>query len=288
MLGVPGYFSQLLFVLGSLALMMIFAAVARAHPAKYIVFMALGALALLIGNVLWLAGRPLYSVVAWWSLFLIHKIAGERLELGRLRQLPARVEHCFTALVVLLLVGTGVSLAMPDLGTRTAGVGTLALACWLLQYDIARRTIRKAGLTRYIAVCLLSGYVWLGLGGLAAVVYGFTPAGPIYDAMLHTIFIGFTFSMIFGHAPIIVPAVLGIQMRFSRAFYAHLALLHLSLAFRILGDLAGFGSIRRWGGLLNAVTLVTFLLVTVWFVLRGRANGGAPQASTSIVHESAR
>jgi hypothetical protein len=33
--------------------------------------------------------------------------------------------------------------------------------------------------------------------------------------MRHTIFLGFVFSMSFGHAPVIIPAVLGINSPFS-------------------------------------------------------------------------
>jgi hypothetical protein len=33
----------------------------------------------------------------------------------------------------------------------------------LATFDIARRTVRQSGVTRFIAVCLLSGYVWLGV-----------------------------------------------------------------------------------------------------------------------------
>ncbi len=283
-LGVPGRLGPLLFVLGSLVLAFVFVVVLRIHAGKHSVCMAAGTLALLVGNLLWMIGRPFSLVVFWWSLFLVLTIAGERLELGRLRQLPANIEYRFMALAALLVVGTGATLAAPDLGTRIAGAGALGLAGWLLQYDIARRTIRKGGLTRYIAVCLLSGYGWLGLNGLTAIIYGFTPAGPIYDAMLHMAFVGFTFAMIFGHAPIILPAVLGLSLRFSRAFYVHLALLHLSLALRVAGDLAGIGALRRWGGVLNAVTLLMFLLITVWAAISARAGRNSRECSPSVVH----
>jgi hypothetical protein len=284
MSGVPGRLGPLLFVLGSLVLTLVVVAVLRIHVGKHSVCMAVGALALLVGNLLWLIGQPFYIVVFWWLLFLILTISGERLELGRLRQLPAGVEYRFMALAALLLVGTATTLAAPDLGTRIAGAGALGLAGWLLQYDIARRTIRKGGLTRYIAVCLLSGYAWLGLSGLTAITYGFTPAGPIYDAMLHMAFVGFTFAMIFGHAPIIIPAVLGIALRFSRAFYMHLALLHLSLALRVAGDLAGVGALRRWGGLLNAITLLVFLVITTWAAVAARAGRDSRECSPSVAH----
>lgn len=79
----------------------------------------------------------------------------------------------------------------------------------------------------------------------------------------------------FGHAPIILPAVLGIALRFSRAFYIHLALLHLSLALRVAGDLAEVGALRRWGGLLNAVALLVFLLIAAWAAISARKHTSA-------------
>ncbi len=83
-------------------------------------------------------------------------------------------------------------------------------------------------------------------------------AGPWYDAMLHAVFVGFVMSMIFGHAPVIFPAVLGGSVRFGRLFYAPLALLHASLALRVAGDL-GASPLRAWGGLLNMAAIVLFL-----------------------------
>jgi hypothetical protein len=98
---------------------------------------------------------------------------------------------------------------------RAAGQpGYAALALWLLAFDIARRTVRKSGLTRYIAVALLAGYFWLGVAGLLGLRFGGETAGLHYDAFLHSIFVGFVFSMIFAHAPIILPAVTGLPLTF--------------------------------------------------------------------------
>jgi hypothetical protein len=82
--------------------------------------------------------------------------------------------------------------------------------------------------------------------------------------MLHAVFLGFIFSMIFGHAPIIFPAVLGLPVQFKPVFYVHLVLLHLSLIIRLAGDLLGFGPGRLWGGLLNGVALLLFLANTAY------------------------
>jgi hypothetical protein len=70
--------------------------------------------------------------------------------------------------------------------------------------------------------------------------------------------------MIFGHAPIIFPAVLGLPIAFHSAFYVHLVLLHLSLALRVSGDLLLWWPARQWGGLLNVVVVLLFLANTAY------------------------
>ncbi|MCC7352870.1 MAG: hypothetical protein IT330_03860 [Anaerolineae bacterium] len=257
--GLPGTIGPLLITFGSLGLVAVFAVIVRRQPALYTMTMEIGAIAWLVGNGLWLAGRPLYSVVLWWAGFLVLTIAGERLELSRLLHLSRWSQIAFLVIVGVFLAGLVVAIPALAVGMRLAGAGMVALALWLLRHDIARRTVRQTGLTRFIAVSLLAGYVWLGIGGLLGLFFGEVVAGPRYDAVLHSIFLGFVFSMIFGHAPIIFPAVLGTKVAFRSAFYVHLALLHLSLLLRIAGDLASWVPGRQWGGLLNVVALLLFL-----------------------------
>ena len=52
------------------------------------------------------------------------------------------------------------------------------------RHDVARRTVRQSGLTRFTAVCLLSGYFWLAVSGVLAVYFGTVLAGAAYDAIL--------------------------------------------------------------------------------------------------------
>lgn len=260
MTGLPG---PLLITLGSLMLVVVFGLILRLQLAPFTVTMALGALLWLVGNLLWLFGWPVYQIVLWWLGFLTLTIAGERLELNRVLRLSGKVQQLFQLAVAIFLVGLAVTLFHLDSGMRLAGVGLVALAGWLLRYDIARYTVRKTGLTRFIALCLLTGYVWLGLGGLLALFYGGVTAGLAYDASLHTVFLGFVMAMIFGHAPIIFPAVLGKPMNFSSLFYSHLALLHLSLLLRVGGDLMIWLPARQWGGLLNVVAILVFMANTV-------------------------
>jgi hypothetical protein len=281
-LGVGGRIGPLLITLGSLVLLAIFGIIVRRHFALYTVTMGLGALAWLIGNALWLFGWPVHRVVLWWAGFLVLTIAGERLELARILRPSKASRVAFLVVTGLFLAGLvlntveGLVVANVgfDLGTRLAGLGMIGLALWLLRHDVARHTVRKTGLTRFIAVCLLVGYVWLAAGGLMSLAFGGVPAGPRYDAWLHAIFLGFVLSMIFGHAPIVFPAVLGVPLAYDPTFYFPLILLQLSLVLRIGGDLSGWWTGRQLGGLLNAVAILLFLVNTVR-VVRGAASSNA-------------
>ena len=265
-IGAPGLPGPLFMTLGSLGLVLVFGLILRLHLAFFTMTMALGAALWLVGNSLWLLGWPIPTIVGWWSGFLILTIAGERLELGRVLRPPRRAQRPFGGAIGLLLMGLVVTLFDLTLGSRLAGAGMIALALWLWRYDVARHTVRKTGLTRFIAICLLSGYIWLGAGGLLNLLYGGVTAGPYYDAIQHAIFIGFVMAMIFGHAPIIFPAILGRPLTFKPLFYSHLSLLHLSLLLRLGGDLAAWLPGRQWGGLLNAAAILLFLANTVWAI----------------------
>jgi hypothetical protein len=270
-LALPGPIGPTLVTLGAVLLVLIFVAIMRHQPALFTAVMLCGALIWLIGNLLWLSGRPIAAVVPWWAGFLVLTIAGERLELGRLRQLPMVAISAFLLIVVWLCSGLLATLLSLDLGARIVGGSLVALALWLLRYDIARRTIRRSGVTRFIAVCMLSGYGWLGVSGALGIMFGGVLAGLGYDALLHALFLGFVFAMIFGHAPIILPAVLRIPVTFTGSFYAPLVLLHVSLTLRVLGDLLVWPQTRRWGGLLNVLVLLAFFANMVWVIRRSKA-----------------
>jgi hypothetical protein len=259
-------------------LVFIFIHIVRRHLAVYTVTMTLGALVWLAGNLLWLGGRPIYQVVLWWAGFLILTIAGERLELGRLLSLSGWVLRAFMLIVGLFLVGLVASLWLPDLGTRLAGLSMVALAIWLFRYDIARKTVRVPGLPRYTAICLLLGYFWLLVAGILILVFGQLVAGLQYDAYLHAVFLGFVFSMLFAHAPIIFPAVLGNPVVYSPFFYVFLFLLQVSLAARVLADLGGFWQFRLWAGALNAIALTLFIGTMMFMVVKGRMGEGVSSA----------
>ncbi len=266
--GLPDPAGALGVTLGSAGLVVIFGLLVGRHPALHTITLWLGALSWLGGNLLWLAGQSLLRVVPWWMAFLVLTIVGERLELARLLRLSRGGYSVYSAAAGTLLAGLAVTLLNLDAGMRLAGLALGGLALWLWRYDIAPRRLRQGGLTRFIAVSLLAGYVWLAVGGALALVFGGVPAGPQRDALLHAIFIGFVFSMILGHAPVIFPAVLSRPVVFRPHFYAHLVALHASLLLRVTADVAGWMAGRQWGGLLNVAAVLLFLAVTASAVLR--------------------
>ena len=153
------------------------------------------------------------------------------------------------------------------LGAACWLVGNLA---WLLRYDIARRNARQSGLTRYIALCLLSGYVWLALSGALGPAGALAPGNPWRDAAVHALALGFVFGMVFGHAPTIFPAVARVKIPYHPAFYLPLLALHASLAWRVSGGLAGDFAVQRGAAAANAGALLLLIATIVTSVVRGR------------------
>ncbi len=137
---------------------------------------------------LWLAGLDRCTRSSpWWLAFLILTIAGERLELSRFLP-PSPVARRVFAAILVVIVRRARRRALA-VGRPLFAGGLLALALWLLKQDIARRTVRGKGLTRFIAVCLLSGYAlarrWAARSCSAPA--GWRPAPPAYDAALHAL-----------------------------------------------------------------------------------------------------
>ena len=206
------------------------------------------------------AGAAVPAAVPWWLAFFALTIGAERLELSRYMPKSRAAHAAFIAIALALAASAPVSLPLQ-------GAVLVVLAAWLFAFDIARKTARGTGLARYIAVCLLGGYAWLAIGGVLLAALGAQRAGPLYDAALHAFFVGFVFCMVFGHAPVILPAVLRVRLGYTPHFYFALAVLHLSLALRVAGDLAGEYGLRAAGSIGNAAAIAIFLVLAVGSVL---------------------
>jgi hypothetical protein len=273
--GAPGAIGPALLAFAASVLVLEHVAIHRMQRTAHNAVMATGALAWLAAATLWLLGEDTTRFVPLLAGFLVLTIVGERLELSRLRGIGEGRRAPLLAAIGLLVSGLMLSIPAEDAGIRLAGAGLLAQAVWLARYDIARRTVHGSGVTRFMAVALLTGYVWLGVAGVFWLLRGLTPGGYTYDAQLHALFLGFVMSMVFAHATVVVPAVLRVRLPYRPRFYVPLALLHASLLLRISGgDLAGDLRLWQWGGVLGEVAIVLFLVSTATAIAGGRAARG--------------
>jgi hypothetical protein len=244
-------------VFAALAFVLVNVSMLVRQRAPHIGVLLAGASAWFVGSLLFALGGAAGGAAAlpWWFSFLILTIAGERLEMTRLMRRRAGAAGLLCIVLGCQLLGAAVFSLSAAAGAFVFGAALLALAAWLVCFDIARRTLASSGLSRYMATCLLAGYAWLGIAGVAWMA---TAAGhPLRDLALHALGLGFVFSMMLAHAPVILPALTRIKVHFGAWFYLPLVLLHGSLAIRVAGSLAP--ELLRAGALGNAAAIAAFL-----------------------------
>jgi hypothetical protein len=258
-------------VVGSAALAAVYVPLWRRQPAGAVAVQALGAVLATGAALLWLGGVPVPSLLPWLAGFLVLTIGGERLELARVGVLPPRAENGAVALAAGVAAGALASLLWPSVGHPLLGASLVGLAGWLLRYDVARHTVRSAGLPRFMACCLLAGYAWLSVAGAVWLLVGPVGTGAGYDAVVHAVFLGFVLSMVMAHAPVILPAVLRRPLPYRPVMYGPALLLHASLVVRVvLGDARGLAPAWQVGGLLNIVSVLLFVALAIWSVATAR------------------
>ena len=225
----------------------------------YYVFFA-GAFCLMAGNIMLFKTSMYPAAIVWWMEFLLFTIVAERLELTRF--LP--LNNLKKGLLIAALIAVFLSALLPfhESGNIAFAIALTATAIWLLKYDMAFKSVKARGQHRYSGLLLITGYAWLIITGVLFVTWNELQFG--YDAVLHSFFIGFVFSMIFSHAPIILPAVLGKGVKIYRpVLYWWFALLQLSLLVRIAADVFEIIGVRRAAGFINGVTIIAFFVSIV-------------------------
>jgi hypothetical protein len=219
------------------------------------------------GAALWVAGNLVWifsgvgDAVPVWMGFLLLTILGERLELSRIAPQSPVGLGLFAASTVLVFAGMVA-------GTGLLAAGMTGFAIWIAVFDLARRTVRRPGQPRYVAITLFGAAAWLAISG--ALLIGASGA-LARDAMLHAFFLGFVVSMVFAHAPIIAPA-LSIPLRWSAWLYLPVALLHVTLALRVAGDLIESRPLQLAGSLGNALVFLAFALTAIASSVRPARN----------------
>lgn len=290
----PLWVGQAVLLVGTLAMLLCYAGLWRRQPAAAIAIQVLGAACASGAAALWLGGAPVATTLPWLAAFLVLTIAGERVELSRVDGVtPEKEAHALTA-VVALAAAVVVATLWPDVGHVLLGAALLGLVAWLVSHDVAWRTVRGTGAPRFMAWCLLGGYAWLTVAGLVWLLVGYVPSGPGYDAVVHAVFLGFVLSMIMAHASVILPAVLRVALPYRPAFYVPVALLHASLALRLVGgDLRGQSWALQLGGALNIAAVLLFVVLAVGSAMLatlrpvdGREPGERPAASAVPVEVS--
>lgn len=248
------------FLLAGIVLTFNSSIVVARQPALFTFILTVAAACWAGGTFVWISGGNVADVTGWWIAFLILTVAAERLELSRVLSPPRSSQMIFALAVTLIIAG----MIRGELSVQAApfsGGGCLLATAWLVRHDVALRTIRFSAQPRFSAACLLSGYFWLGVAGLLLLFVPPNSATFAYDAAIHAVTIGFILSMIFGHAPIILPAVIGLRIRYSALFYVPLVFLHLSVLLRVAADLFEWIELRAISGPATIAALACYVAV---------------------------
>lgn len=263
-----GLVGHLLMIQGALAFTIVYLWLWRRAPLPLLATQILSAVPLLVATILVLR-FDVSALIPLLGSFLIITIASERAELAQLSMGPRAVPTLLTLSLLLILAATA-SLIWPDPASRAFGVVQIVIALWLIKDDAPRRLIKSKGLPRYSAYALLAGYFWLIVGGIVWIATAGAVGTPYYDIVIHTIFIGFAFTMIMAHAPVIFPAVMGIPVPYRRIMYVPLVLLNVGLALRVGAELiVGQGSLWVLGGQINVIAVLLFLITVIGTVIAG-------------------
>ena len=247
-------------ILGGSGLTAIYYMVYVKHKGIHILIMMAGAMCYLIGSVV-LYNISFYpSVVMWWIAFLFLTITGERLELSRfiLMKNAAKKQSALIFLISLFIV----SILLPfhsTFGSLLSAVSLIGSAFWLFKYDMAKHSLKKPGQSFYSGLLLITGYVWLVITGIFFVLGAYF--GTFYDASLHAFFLGFVFMMIFAHAPVILPAVLKLNISpFGKSLYLWYGFLNITLIFRVITFIPQTAQYKMWAGMFNGIAVLGFFV----------------------------
>lgn len=246
-------------IAGSMGLLALMFSYYKNSPILSQALLLLGAFSWLTGNLILFNQYSYPTAVKWWMLFLLWTIFGERLELSRL--LPVSTLKKVFLYLVILINGAGVLLPFHWYGNEIFAISLAGLAAWLFAFDMSRHAIKRPGQHRYIGLWLMLGYAWLVT--TAAWLLLWPDAPYAYDGALHSFFLGFVLSMIFGHAPIIFPGIFRINISlYHPGLYVVMGLFQLSLTLRIAGDALLLNEWRKWGSMINGISILLFFIIT--------------------------
>lgn len=230
--------------------------------------MIVGSLLLLIGHALLINTHFYPSSVLWWMGFILFVVTAERLELSKFLPVTKRTK---TVLVVLLfLFPLGLLLPHHSIGKYISGSSLIGIGIWMLRHDIIRIGLKKSGLTRYNSIALLAGNIWLMITGLLMIALK-DDALFGYDSLVHVFFIGYVFTMIFAHGPIILPGVLGLIYKpYHPILYVWLVSLHISLLIRVLANTFFLSTFKMYAGIFSGLAILLFFITLASLMIKSK------------------
>ena len=275
--GLPS-FAAWLAVIAAVGLMAVNVFVLDRQRTPHAILLVTGAASWWVGNLLQALGSHAPAVIPWWFSFLVLTIAAERLEMTLLMRRRRGASALLYVCCGAMLLGSAVFTLSPVWGGVVYGLSLLGLAAWLMVFDIARRTLAVPGLSRYMAVCLLLAYGWLAVAGGAwlAASLGY----PVRDVALHALGLGFVFSMMLGHGPVILPALTRIKLLFGWFFYIPVVVLQVSLVVRLCHGPGDF-TMLRVGAEGNAIAIALFAVTMLAAALAWRVKNASAGSVTA-------
>jgi hypothetical protein len=191
-----------------------------------------------------------------YTAFLTTFIVGERMDMLKISNAPRTAYILAAASTPLAAVAI---LTAEKLLMATAFTIVLLTAA---RRDVALRFVRKKGFSRYLG--LATAYSWLGL---AAVLWLYTNS---FDTLIHVIFLGFSATMIFTHAPIILPAILRIPHFYSPHLYIPFTMLQTSTVLRLSAGTAYNLALWSLSGWMTVISVMTFAVVALTNMLSSK------------------
>jgi hypothetical protein len=266
---VPGFYQWgLAFLLiGSIGLLIVFLLYFKRQPNDLsLAIMIIGACCQIGGHVMLISKQFYPMAFPWWMGFILFVIIGERVELSKFLPVSKRNKMMLIGFLSFFLIG--LLLPFHGIGKYFSGSALLLVAMWLMRHDVISIAIKKQGLTRFSGMALLVACISLMFTGLFLIILPDVPYA--YDAIVHTFFLGFAFSMIFAHGPIILPGVLGFNVKpYHATLYVPLITLILSLCLRIHADLSIVPySLRLWSGWISVGSILLYFILLITHTLR--------------------
>lgn len=149
------------------------------------------------------------------------------------------------------------------------GIATLFLAIGCIRFDMTLWTKRAVHqLHSFLRRTLMVGYVWFLLFAISMIGSSHLSGAVTKDVMFHLAGLGFIFTMILAHAPLILPAAIG-KLPPSSAPVIPFVIFQICTVIRLVADILVEKSVSLWvwsgwiTGVLHLATLMIYMALVI-------------------------